>query len=175
MKTHRLTRDAIMLSILIICSQLSIPLPLVPLTMQTFAVGLVATMLPVGETLLIISTYLIMGIAGIPVFANYTGGIAVVNSAMGGYLIGFLIYGLLTSGYLKLTKFSSVHLIIANAIGASAQLLVGSLWLMLFNHLQLGNALVIGFVAFLVPGIIKIILIWMVAKQLHTIPAFQNI
>lgn len=174
MKTRRIARDGIMLAMLIICSQLSIPLPMVPLTMQTFAVGLVATMLPVGETLLIIATYLIIGIAGIPVFANYTGGIAIINSPMGGYLIGFLVYGLLTSGFLKFTKFSSLHLIIANVIGASAQLLIGSLWLMYFNHLHLGSALLIGFVAFIVPGIIKIGLIWAVAKQLNAIQIFQR-
>ena len=174
MKTRRIARDGIMLAMLIICSQLSIPLPMVPLTMQTFAVGLVATILPVGETLLIISTYLIIGIAGIPVFANYTGGIAIINSPMGGYLIGFLVYGLLTSGYLKFAKFSSPHLIIANVIGASSQLLIGSLWLMYFNHLHLGSAFLIGFVAFIVPGIIKISLIWAVAKQLNAIQIFRR-
>ncbi|WP_283587464.1 biotin transporter BioY [Limosilactobacillus viscerum] len=169
MNTKRITRGAVMLALLIICSQLSIPLPGVPLTLQTFAVGLIATLLPVTDTLLVIISYLILGIIGLPIFANYTGGIGIIYSAVGGYLLGFIAYGLLTSGMLSYCQFSRLNVIIANLIGAAVQLLLGTLWLMYFNHLGFGPALLAGFVPFIIPGLIKIYLVMTIAQRLEAV------
>lgn len=171
--SRRLTFDAIMLALLIICSQLSIPLPGVPLTLQTFAVGLLASLLPVTDTLIVIALYIFLGAIGLPVFANYTAGLGVIYSAMGGYIIGFLIEGMLISGILHWRGFGRINIIIANIIGAAVQLLIGSLWLMAFNHVTLLHALMVGFVPFIVPGLIKVYLIYLVAWRLDKVIAFQ--
>lgn len=173
MNTKRITQDAVLLALLIICSQLAIPLPGVPLTLQTFAVGLVATLLPVSDTLLVLSGYLILGVSGLPVFANYTSGIGVLDSAVGGYLLGFLIYGLLTSGLLSWLNYSRVNIIIANLLGATVQLLVGTLWLMQFSHLSINAAMVSGFLPFVVPGLIKIYLVLVIARRLQAVISFS--
>lgn len=174
MKTKQITQNATMLALLIICSQLSIPLPAIPLTLQTFAVGLIATLMPLQNGLIIICGYLILGTIGLPVFANFTGGVAVIASPLGGYLIGFIVYGLLTSKMLEQRELSWINIINANLLGSMAQLLIGSFWLMLVSHLTIRVALLSGFVPFIVPAIIKIYLVGLVAIRLQKIVSIER-
>ncbi|MFQ9706530.1 MAG: biotin transporter BioY [Limosilactobacillus pontis] len=166
MKTKQLTLNAMMLAILIICSQVTIPLPGIPLTLQTFAIGMIATLLPLSDCLLTILTYLLIGTIGLPVFSNFSGGLPVLLSPLGGYLIGFLIYGLITSCILGLTTRTTVTICLANLLGASSQLVIGALWLIPTNHLTLSQAITIGVAPFVIPGILKLFLVVIVAQRL---------
>jgi biotin transport system substrate-specific component len=72
-----------------ILAQIAIPLPYVPLTMQTFAVLFVgATLGPVRGALSML-LYLVVGVLGLPVFsAGHSGNLFALTS--GGYIIGFI-------------------------------------------------------------------------------------
>ena len=69
---------ALFAAIIGVLAQVTIPLPLVPITGQTLAIGLAATIL--GSRYGTISTllYIVMGAIGIPVFAQMSGGLGVV-------------------------------------------------------------------------------------------------
>lgn len=171
----KLTRNAMLLSILIVCSQLTFPLPLVPLTMQTFAIGIIASLSSVSSSFLIVSTYILTGMIGLPVFAGFTGGLSVIVSPLGGYIVGFLLYAVLTALILNKLPSNFWSISIANCLGALAQLLVGTLWLMQINHLTVQVAFMTGFILFLIPGIIKIILVSIITEKLQMyIPSLQD-
>ena len=79
-------------------AQVSIPLPLtpVPITGQTFAVLLVGASLGTvrgGSSALL---YVLIGIAGAPVYADGAHGWAQITGASGGYLVGFVLAAALT-------------------------------------------------------------------------------
>lgn len=57
MKTRELTLSALMIATLAICSQLSLPIGLVPVTLQTFAVLLIGMTLPVYNSLIVVVGY----------------------------------------------------------------------------------------------------------------------
>jgi len=84
-----------------LCAQVSFHLGFtpVPITLQTFAVLLVASaygpMLGTASLLL----YLLVGIAGVPVYAEQKHGWEVFSGATGGYIVGFVLAAALT-GYL---------------------------------------------------------------------------
>ena len=78
-------------AIISVLSQMTIPFGLVPLTGQTFAIGLTATFLGRKLGLISVVVYLLLGLIGLPVFSGMTGGIAVLFGPTGGYLIGFLL------------------------------------------------------------------------------------
>ncbi|MDN6208478.1 MAG: biotin transporter BioY, partial [Lactococcus sp.] len=65
-KTQRLAIIAIAAAFLAISSQITIPLPIVPLTLQTLAVGIIATVLTPLDSVLAILVYLILGAIGLP-------------------------------------------------------------------------------------------------------------
>ena len=82
-------------------AQISIPVPgsPVPVTGQTLGVLLIGTTYGARLGLLTFASYLVAGIAGAPIFAGSTHGIAKVTGATGGYLVGMLVASLLL-GYL---------------------------------------------------------------------------
>ena len=74
LKTKELVICSIFASLTAILTQISIPLPAVPLTMQVFAVALCGLVL--GKRLGFISQiiYVLLGTIGLPVFAQFSGG-----------------------------------------------------------------------------------------------------
>lgn len=86
-----LTRMALGLAVLIVCSYLSFPLwgfP-APITMQTFALCLIGLVYKPKQALAIILLYLLLGAVGLPVFAGGRGGFASFVGPSGGYLFSF--------------------------------------------------------------------------------------
>lgn len=74
-----------------LCAQVKFLLPFspVPVTGQTFAVLMIGTLLGPWRGSLCVLTYILQGLAGLPVFAM-GGGFAVLIGPTGGYLIGFI-------------------------------------------------------------------------------------
>ncbi len=96
-------RDIVLISIFsaIICitSQLSIPMPFgVPMTLQTFIIPLTAVILGTKRGTIATIIYILLGAVGLPVFANFSGGMGVILGATGGFIISFPILSL-TAGY----------------------------------------------------------------------------
>jgi biotin transport system substrate-specific component len=72
-------------------AQITIPLPFtpVPVSGQTFAVLLVGAALGAARGGAAGSLYLLLGLAGMPVYADGSSGLHVVTGASGGYLVAF--------------------------------------------------------------------------------------
>jgi len=84
-----------------LCAQVSIHLGFtpVPITLQTFAVLLVASAYGAVLGTASMALYLLVGIAGAPVYAEQNHGWEVFSGATGGYIVGFVVAAALT-GYL---------------------------------------------------------------------------
>ncbi|HIR40574.1 MAG TPA: biotin transporter BioY, partial [Candidatus Egerieicola pullicola] len=87
---------ALMAAFLCIFSPISIPLPLVPITLQTFGVFLVSALLGWKRGTVAVLIYLLLGLIGLPVFSGWTGGFSSFATPSSGYIIGFLFTALLT-------------------------------------------------------------------------------
>src|SRR5699024_8304087 len=78
-------------AIISVLAQVSIPMPLgVPITGQTLAIGLAATILGSRYGTLSALLYMIIGAVGVPVFAQFTGGPGVLLGPTGGFIVGFI-------------------------------------------------------------------------------------
>jgi len=159
----RIIREIVLVvtgSILIaFAAQFYFPLPFspVPITGQTFAVLLLAALYGHNRGGLTILTYLILGIAGRPVFASGTFGIATIIGPTGGYLVGFLpaayIVGFLSKkGWDRKVWTTATSMIIGNVV----IYLVGTTWLSRFVGWD--NVLQTGLIPFLIGDGAKIIL-----------------
>src|SRR5699024_1329117 len=85
-----LTAAALMAAVLCVLGPLSVPIGPVPIAMANFAVSLAAWLLGPRWGVLSVAAYLLLGAAGMPVFAGYAAGAAVLFGPTGGYLIGYL-------------------------------------------------------------------------------------
>lgn len=82
---------AVATAILSVCAWIALPIGEVPVTLQTFALCLLAGLLGVKGALAFTGAYLLLGLVGVPVFSGFTGGMAKFFSPTGGFLIGFLL------------------------------------------------------------------------------------
>ncbi len=75
-----------------ICSQISIPLGFtpIPVNLGTLAVFLTGGLLGKKYGTISMAVYVLLGAAGVPVFAGLRGGISVLAGPTGGYIIGYI-------------------------------------------------------------------------------------
>src|SRR5699024_11491248 len=81
---------ALFTAIIGIMAQITIPIPLVPITGQTLAIGLAATILGARYGTYSTILYLIIGAIGVPVFAQMSSGMGILFGPTGGFIVGFI-------------------------------------------------------------------------------------
>ena len=150
--------SALFAAIIGVLAQLTVPLPLVPITGQTLAIGLAATILGAKYGTLSVLIYLCMGAIGLPVFAQLSGGLGALFGPTGGFLIGFIPTAFVIGYFLEKTKFTIGNAIIANILGMFIALIFGTIWLKFIASLTWTAAIASGFAPFLIVGILKAVL-----------------
>lgn len=88
--TNGLVKIALMLTVLIVSSLISIYVGGVPITLQVFAVALAGYLLGY-RGLVVVGAYLIIGMIGVPIFSGFGAGVASLVGPSGGYLVGFVV------------------------------------------------------------------------------------
>ena len=148
-----------------VCSWISIPAPapLAPFTLQTFAVFCALEILGGKRGFFAVLVYIILGAAGVPVFAQFTGGPGVLFGTTGGYIIGFLF----SAGIYWVMEALLGNKLWVRVVSLIAGLLVcyafGTVWFMIVyaqNNpaVGLGTALMWCVVPFLLPDAAKMAL-----------------
>lgn len=163
-------------------ARLYLPFSPVPITGQTFAVMLCAIVLGkwggVSQGM-----YLGIGAAGVPWFADFTGGIGVLTGATGGYIIGFVFaaffIGYLVDKHIRSRSFFSMIAIMlfANfAIIYSFGLTGLYLWFYFVMGIQIAfwKLLTLGMIPFIIGDILKIFTASAIAKGLTPKQAFNG-
>ena len=152
-------------ALIAVLSQIIIPIGTVPFTLQTLAVGLIASIFRPREATLSIALYLFLGAIGLPVFAGGGGGIASLSGPTSGFLWGFLFYAALTS-YLTTTESSLVKIFISNLLGDCLGFICGVIGLHFLASMSWQAAFLAGVVPFLIPEIGKLLAITFISKPL---------
>ncbi|MBP2239749.1 biotin transport system substrate-specific component [Cytobacillus eiseniae] len=155
LKLRSMIVTALFAAIIGIMAQLIIPLPLVPITGQTLAIGLAATILGSRYGLISVLLYLAIGSAGVPVFAEFSGGISKLIGPTGGFLVGFIPAVFIIGYYMEKTGYTYKNAMIANTIGMLITLSFGSAWLKISADLSWMAAFASGFTPFVIVGLIK--------------------
>lgn len=155
LKLRSMIVTALFAAIIGVLAQLTIPLPLVPITGQTLAIGLAATILGSRYGTLSVLLYLVIGSAGVPVFAEFSGGISKLIGPTGGFLVGFIPATFIIGYYMEKTSFTYKNAMIANTLGMVITLIFGTTWLKISADLSWTAALAAGFTPFLIVGLIK--------------------
>ncbi len=103
-----------------LAAQVSIPAFPVPFTLQTLAVLLIGATYGAARGAITMSVYALVGVLGAPVFTEGKGGLEVLLSARGGFIIGFIFAAALIGRMAEL-KWSS------NFLKMTASFVLGSL------------------------------------------------
>lgn len=162
-QTKQMAQCAMFTALLAVCSQIAIPLPMVPINLALFAVYLAAFLLDRRYALLSVGLYLMLGAVGLPVFAGFQGGPAALFGKTGGYLLGYLCTAAVVT-LLRPWADTFAKRCLACALGLLGCYVPGTLWFMLVTQLSLpvslgycvypflpGDAVKIALAALLVP------------------------
>ena len=169
-KTYNMVLIAISAALITVCSWISIPLGTVPFTLQTMAILAVLMTIGGGRGTLAIAVYLLMGFVGIPVFAGFKGGPAAIIGPTGGFLVGFLVAGLvyfllektLFEKLMTNTKRTLLFGVINSVIFEVVLYIVGIIWFMTIyarttGPIGLVSVLGMCVVPFIIPDVVKLI------------------
>ncbi|MDN9008537.1 biotin transporter BioY [Brevibacillus laterosporus] len=149
---------AIFTAITAVFAQITIPLPIVPITGQTLAVGLVATVLGSRYGTVSMALYALLGAIGVPVFAGFSGGPQVLIGPTGGFIFGFIATAFIMGCLLEKTKYTFPMALIANLLGMAVTFLFGVVQLKLVLNLSWAGAMAAGVTPFIAGGVIKAVL-----------------
>lgn len=92
-KTAEMTRMALMVAMNCVSAYIIIPLPfsLSPIALQTLIVNLTGYVLNAKQAFMTMLVYLLVGLAGVPVFTGGSAGPGKLFGPTGGYIIGFCL------------------------------------------------------------------------------------
>lgn len=145
-------------TLLFLCGQVSIPLQPVPISLQSAAVLIIGLTFAKADALRSIASYLALGALGLPIFANFTGGLAKLMGPTGGYLFGFLAAIWIMCELRERIVYLGIKEMILIALAGNAVIyLFGLPWLSTFVGWDF--AVTAGFMPFIIPGLVKSVLV----------------
>lgn len=172
MKTQDITKMALLAALLAASAYINIPLGFTPvsLTFQTLIVNIIAIMLTPGQSFLTVFVYILIGAAGVPIFAGGTGGIGRLFGPTGGYILAFMVSAGVMSftknGFLKLfskliknptAAMITAYSVNAILIGMTITYLLGSLYMKILAGKAWGAIFMMAVVPFIGLDLIKCI------------------
>ena len=152
-----LTYIALFAAVIAVCSYIQIPL-IVPFTMQTYGVMTALGLLGGKRGTASITAYVLLGMAGVPVFAGFNAGVQYVMGPTGGFIVGFILTGIVF--WLITHYFPKINTIIAFCVSLSACYIFGILWFcaVYLKAFDVGRAFTACVLPFIIPETLKILL-----------------
>lgn len=170
-KAREISYIALGTALICACAWISIPFT-VPITMQSFAVCLLAALLGLRGGLWAVSLYILLGAAGLPVFSLFRGGLGVLFGAGGGYIFGFLLLAA-SVGYASERFGRGMRvLMVSMSVGTLLCYVLGSLWYALVyaqGSASIKSILGLYVLPFVFPDAVKIFLAALISRRIYPI------
>jgi biotin transport system substrate-specific component len=169
--TQSLVLIGMFAAVLAVISQISIPLPTgVPITIQVFGVALVGTVLGWKLGGLAVIVYILLGAIGLPIFANFHGGIQCLVGMTGGYILAWPVMAVLSGIRIRYSS-RSVSFAVSVALAVTGLMIVeiagGFQWSLLTEEMSFGAIMVYSFVAFVPKDIAITVLAVILGRQIQ--------
>ena len=176
-KIESMTLIALGAALIAVLSPFQIPLGPIPITLQTLAIGLIASIYRPTEATLSVLIYLLLGAIGLPVFSGGHAGISAFYGPTAGFLFFFPLRALVTSIFAG-QKGQPIRIFLANALGEVVLFIGGALGFMLITHQSLDLTVKLVVLPFVLPDLIKMTLTTIFAvilyRNLKHLPYFKK-
>ncbi len=159
-----------MTALLAVCAWVTIPFT-IPFTLQTFGVFMALRLLGGRRGTAAIGLYILLGIAGVPVFSGFSAGVGVIAGPTGGYIAGFLLTGLLycAAKPLRTNRFRENLILAAGLLVCYA---FGTVWFCIVkgnagSPMDFLRAVSICVLPYLIPDAVKLMLADQIATRVR--------
>lgn len=170
-KTAEMTRMALMVAMNCVSAYIIIPLPfsLSPLALQTLIVNLTGYVLNAKQAFMTMLVYLLVGLAGVPVFTGGSAGPGKLFGPTGGYIIGFLFTAVFLA-YFRGEKYSfKRYALLGCVIGIPLIYVFGVVQLKLITGMGWDKAIMTGALPFIPLDIVKCLAAAVIAYPINRI------
>lgn len=170
-KTAEMTKMALMVAMNCVSAYIIIPLPfsLSPLALQTLIVNLTGYVLNAKQAFMTMLVYLLVGLAGVPVFTGGSAGPGKLFGPTGGYIIGFLVTAVFLA-YFKGEKYNfKRYALLGCVIGIPLIYVFGVVQLKLITGMGWDKSIMTGALPFIPLDIVKCLAAAVIAGPINRI------
>lgn len=170
-KTAEMTKMALMVAMNCVSAYIIIPLPfsLSPLALQTLIVNLTGYVLNAKQAFMTMLVYLLVGLAGVPVFTGGSAGPGKLFGPTGGYIIGFLFTAVFLA-YFRGEKYNfKRYALLGCVIGIPLIYVFGVVQLKLITGMDWDKAIMTGALPFIPLDIVKCLAAAVIAGPINRI------
>ena len=164
--TRHLVAAALFTALTAVCSQLQIPLPMIPINLALFAVYLSGAMLGAKWGALSMIAYALLGAIGVPVFVGFGSGPATLFGRTGGYILGYVFAAGIVGMLSRRWGMTFGRLCACMLLGMLTCYLFGTIWFMVLTGMNLMTSLSYCVFPFLPGDAVKIALASLMAVRL---------
>ena len=141
--TYAMVTTAFMAAVTCILAPLSIPIGPVPISLTNLAIYL--------------SLYLLIGLAGLPVFSGFSGGIGKLAGPTGGYIIGFIPMAIIAGIIIDHFRKRWIQLL-GMIIGTAVCYVFGTAWFCMQAGYTVSAALAVCVIPFIPGDLVKMVI-----------------
>lgn len=173
--TKKLVYTAVSIAIMILLSQLSIPMGAIPFSLGLLGIFLISGILGGTYGTIAVGIYVIMGACGLPVFAGFKGGLGALLGATGGFIMGYLFVPIILGVICTIFKYKYVPMTFAYILSLFVCYLFGALWYMNYVTCSLKTALMACVVPFIAFDLLKIVIAELLVVRLRKLLRIHDI
>lgn len=168
-KTRTIIFSALFIAITAVLAQIILPLPFTPVPVNFALVGVMLSGIILGSKkgALCQFIYILLGMAGLPIFAGFSGGIGKVLGPTGGYLLSYPVVSFLCGKYIEIFGRKFSNFIISTVVSLILCYIVSTIWIMFLMKLTFVSAVTIGVLPFIIGDLLKIFVLVFIAQAIY--------
>lgn len=175
MGINKIVSIALMTAIICVISPVSIAIPVspVPISLATLAIYLTVMILGWKDGTISVLLYVLIGLAGAPVFTGFNGGAGKILGPTGGYIIGYVLLAFIEGVFVdwarKLRPYeeAGATAFFGMLLGTVVLYVFGSLWLAKQSNMSLAAAFTVGVFPFIIGDVIKMVVALFVGTRIR--------
>lgn len=178
-RTYILAATAVMTAALCIAAPFSVPVGPVPISLATLIILLAVYILGWKWGTVSVLLYLLLGMAGLPVFSGFSGGFVKLAGPTGGYLVGYIPLALITGLAIALSDrlFTTISRhkavwirliqIVGMILGTAVLYTLGTAWFCIIMDCTVSYALTLCVIPFIPGDLLKILIAILLGPELR--------
>ena len=155
--TYVMVTTAFMAAVTCILAPLSIPIGPVPISLTNLAIYLSLYLLNWKRGTISYCLYLLIGLAGLPVFSGFSGGIGKLAGATGGYIIGFIPMAIIAGIIIDHFRKRWIQLL-GMILGTAVCYVFGTAWFCMQAGYTVSAALAVCVIPFIPGDLVKMVI-----------------
>lgn len=168
-QTRQLALTGLLTAVICILAPLSLNIPIspVPVSLGFLAIYFVISVAGMKLGTLSVAIYILLGLAGLPVFTGFTGGPGKLFGPTGGYIVGYIFMALLSGFFIDKWKNKLLMSVLGMVLGSVVCYLFGTVWLACQASLTFPEALAAGVLPYIPFDVLKMVIAMTVGAQLR--------